>query len=429
MFVLSLQPALTTGEGDLMTTKPFDLGLDPDLNACVGNNTGSDDDHGYVTGFGQAALALIATAKQQAYVDPDSNEEVTVYMDALIYPIGFCARHHIELFLKRQIARVSSLRATAPMVLDSTHELDELLATLKELCARADRRLPALLAPLETAVAEFARVDPTGQVFRYRKSTGDETHLADVGLINLQVLGKGFAQLFAAGQEFELVAEAMTYEYGQGTYTDKLSREDLRAVAEALPPRSTWKKSTTFASTRKGLMQTYGLSGRDFTRAINVIEWHHELAATIDAHRPLADVDPATLERLAAMEFDEAFLQGIGERTWKALDAIYEVGHIDVYSELYAHRMKELNDPTAGRIALPPDVARYIVRSPDRFRRGLKKLGQPHLVSSFDRGIAKRNLGRGAKGQKAFEKAAAAYENQVRRFFFGELPSRSPKYA
>lgn len=412
-----------------MTTKLFDVGIDPDLNTCVGNNTGSDDDHGYVTGFGQAALALIAAAKQQAYLDPDTNEQVDVYMDALIYPIGFCARHHIELFLKRQIARVSSLRGMPPTILDSTHELDELLATLKELCARTDRRLPELLAPLEAAVAEFARVDPTGQVFRYRKSTGDETHLAEVGLINLQALGQGFAHLLAAGQEFELVADAMTYEYGQGTYTDKLSREDLRSVAEALPPRSTWKESTTFEGIRKGLMKTYGLSGRDFTRAVNVIEGHCELAAIIGAPRPLADVDPATLERLATMEFDEAFLQGIGDRTWQALDAIYEVGHVDIFSELYAHRMKESDDPATRRRALPPDVARYIVRSPDRFRRGLTKLGQPHLVSSFDRGIAKRKPPRGAKGQKAFEKAASEYEKQVRRLFFGDLPSPSPKYA
>jgi hypothetical protein len=427
MSVPSLQPASTIDEGDLMATKLFDVGLDPDLNACVGNNTGSDDDHGYVTGFGQAALALIAAAKQQAYLDPDTDEQVTVYMDALIYPIGFCARHHIELFLKRQIARVSSLRRAPPTVLDSTHELIELLATLKELCARADRRLPGLLAPLEAAIAEFARVDPTGQVFRYRKSTGDETHLAELGIINLQALGKGFAHLLAAGQEFELVADALTYEYGQGTYTDKLSREDLWVLAKALPPRSTWKESTAFSSIRQSLMQQYSLSSRDFTRAVKVIEGHYELAATIGAPRPLAAVDPAMLEQLATMEFDEAFLQGIGERTWKALDAIYEVGHVDVFSELYAHRMKELDDPTAGRTALPPDVARCIVRSPDRFRRGLTKLGQGQLVAGFDRGIAKRKSPRGAKGRKAFDKAAAAYESQVRRLFFGPLPTA--KYA
>lgn len=216
-------PSATPAKTIHMTTKLFDVGISPDLNACVGNNTGSDDDHGYVTGFAQAALALIATAKQQGYVDSDSNEHVAVYVDALIYPIGYCARHHIELFLKRQIARVSSLRNTLPIVLDSTHVLGDLLDRLKELCATADRRLPALLAPLETAIAEFARIDKTGEAFRYRKSKGDETHLAEIGIINLQALGQGFARMVAAGEEFERVADAITYEYGQGTYTDKLS--------------------------------------------------------------------------------------------------------------------------------------------------------------------------------------------------------------
>lgn len=411
-----------------MPTRLFQVGLDPDLNACVGDNTGSDDDHGYVTGFAQAALALIATAKQQAYVDPDSGEQVTVYMEALIYPIGFCARHHIELFLKRQIARVSSLRGAPPTILDSIHELGELLATLKDLCARVDRRLPQLLAPLEAAIAEFARVDPTGQVFRYRLSTDDKTHLAQVGIINLQALGQGLADMFAAGQEFENVADTMTYEYGQGTYTDKLSREDLRAIAAALPPRSTWKESTTFGDIRSDFMQKFGLSGRDFTRAVKLIEGHFELAGMIGAPRPLPGVDPSVLERLAAMDFDEAFLRGIDQRTWRALDAIYEVGHNDAYSELYAHRMND-SDPAGIRSVLPPDVARYIARLPARFRRGLQRLGQPDLVTSFDRGIAKRKPARGARGQKALEKAVSTYESKVRRLFFGELAARSPKYA
>ena len=410
-----------------MTTKLFDAGSDPDLNACVGNNTGSDDDHGYVTGFGQAALALIAAAKQQAYLDPDTNQQVDVYMDALIYPIGFCARHHIELFLKRQIARVSSLRGTPPITMDSTHELYDLLAQLEQLCVSADRRLPELLVPLKAAIAEFAGVDPTGQVFRYRKSKDDETHLADVGRINLQALGKGFAHLLAAGQEFELVADALSYEYGQGTYTDKLSREDLRSLAKALPPRDSWKESTTFDDIRKDQMKTYGLSGNDFTRAVKVIEGHHELAATIGAHRPLADVDPETLERLISMEFNEAFLLGVGDRTWKALDAIYELGHADVFSELYAHRMKTSYDPSAERMALPWDVARYLVRSPDRIRRGLTKLGQPLLISSLDRGIAQRKLLIEGEGQKELEHAAA-YERQVRRMFMGDLPPTPRKY-
>jgi len=411
-----------------MPSKLFDIGLDPDLNACVGNNTGSDDDHGYVTGFGQAALALIAIAKRQRYVDPDSHEQITVYMDALIYPIGFCARHHMELFLKRQIARVSSLRGAAPTMLDSTHELDKLFATLKGLCAKTDSRLPELLSPLEAAIAEFARVDPTGQVFRYRSSLNAKTHLADLGIINLQALGDAFAHLFAAGEAFELTAEAMTYEYGQGTYTDKLSREDLWAIAAALPPRDTWKESTTFAEVREDIMKVYSLSGRDFTRAVKVIEEHFELAATIGAPRPLLDVDATVLERLAAMESDETFLLGIDRRMWKALDAIYEVGHIDVYSELYAYRLNPPDGTKEGRAADPPDLIRYVVRVPDRFRRGLRKLGQPELMASFDRGIAKRKPARGARGQKAFENAAAAYERQVRSLFFGaraELPHKN----
>ncbi|MDP3833558.1 MAG: hypothetical protein Q8Q82_06320 [Hydrogenophaga sp.] len=90
--------------------------------------------------------------------------------------------------------------------------------------------------------------------------------------------------------------------------------------------------------------------------------------------------------------------------------------------------MKELDDSEDGRTTLPPDVARYLVRSPDRFRDGLTKLGQPNLLVSFDRGVAKRKPPASAKSQKTFEKVASEYEKQVRRLFFGPASSQ-PKYA
>lgn len=113
----------------------FASGPDFALNACVGNNTGSSDDSGYITGFAQAALVLIAAAKVQSFKDPTTGDEIAVYQDALIYPICFNARHHIELFLKRQIRRVAALRdAEVDESVLGGHELGKLLEELNALC-------------------------------------------------------------------------------------------------------------------------------------------------------------------------------------------------------------------------------------------------------------------------------------------------------
>lgn len=265
----------------------FASGPDFALNACVGHNTGSSDDSGYVTGFAQAALVLIAAAKVQYFNDPTTGDEITVYQDALIYPICFNARHHIELFLKRQIRRVAALRdAEVDESILGGHELGKLLEKLNALCESVDRRLPRYLEPLKAAITVFAEVDPTGQTFRYRHSIDDHLHLEHLQHINLAQLEGALKDLFAGTEEFERQSDALVYEYGQGTTTPELSREELNELAMALPERSEWATSSRFDEVKGDILNRLGLSGKAFSRAVELIQTHYEFAGHIGMQLP-----------------------------------------------------------------------------------------------------------------------------------------------
>jgi hypothetical protein len=402
----------------------FGSGPDFSLNACVGDNTGSDDDYGYVVGFAQAALALIAIAKRQYFVDPDTNEQVVAYQDALIYPICFNARHHIELFLKRQIQRVASLRETTfDQTLLGEHELRRLLEELMRLCELADRRLPGNLQPLRSSIEAFAEIDPTGQAFRYRRSREDELHLGQLRHINLAPLEQTFKKLYEGTEEFERQVDALSYEYDQGTVTPELSRLELAQLAKALPPRSTWASDPKFDEVKRTFVDRFGLSGNAFSRAVDLIQKHHEFSGYIGVELPLAYVDAGRLRKLVALEADALLLDAISNKEWVALDAVYEVGHLDTYPELFAHRMRQL-EAGEHRAPFPHDVVRAITTVTQRFRRGLIRLGQKSLLAQFDAGLAAREPA--AKGED--EDVVAEFNRAVRRHFLGELPTRG-KYA
>ena len=104
----------------------FRTGSDIHLNACVGYN-GFPSIHTYQHGYHQAVVSLIETAKKDSW---DS--------DSLIYPILFCARHSIELFLKKQICVLSNVKAItmnreSENMLLTEHSLDSLWQNFKEL--------------------------------------------------------------------------------------------------------------------------------------------------------------------------------------------------------------------------------------------------------------------------------------------------------
>ncbi|MDZ7641695.1 MAG: hypothetical protein U5J62_06720 [Desulfurivibrio sp.] len=102
--------------------KTFNIG-EVHLNACVGDN-GLQDLEIYGQGFDFATKSLIEAAK----------EEFTE-IDACIYPLVFCARHRLELFLKDQLVKLKRIRENPGITekkLIQTHDLKNLWDLYKE---------------------------------------------------------------------------------------------------------------------------------------------------------------------------------------------------------------------------------------------------------------------------------------------------------
>ncbi|MFP3586390.1 hypothetical protein SCB29_22395 [Paraburkholderia sp. SIMBA_055] len=366
----------------------FASGPYPHLNACVGENTAGDNSYGYMTGFAQATEVLLEAAKKQYYEVAGTDEMRGVYMDALIYPICFCMRHHIELFLKRQLLKVSRLRNPSIDV-PAIHELGDLLDALKEACETEDRRLSPKLAALESTITAFDRMDPNGQTFRYSTSNDGTPHLADVSHINLAVLGEAVTHFNAAADDFDHYVEAIAQEYWQGTFTKKLSRVDLYELAEALPAQDTWGEPTgRFLEVKKEFSQKFELSGKEFSTAVDAIKAHRYFGSLIGVSLPLPHVDASDID-LFATGLPSAELAGrLPREKWSAWHAIYEVGAQGMYSEYFDFLLARLLDEESETRSYPSDVLRFARQSPLKVLHGLKRLGQKDLVQHFEQVMA-----------------------------------------
>ncbi len=259
-------------------------------NACVGDN-GSPQIFDYAAGFATAANLLLDRVIASHAAD--------VYADTLVYPICFNMRHATELFLKSaamRLGQLATIRGTKLPDFDlaGSHDLGNIWKYVKQQAAAFDQRYEGLLARLEEYVADIAHIDATGQVFRYPFSTENHKHLVDVDVINLVVVKKRFSSLEALLHDLNGLNDWLIEEYGWKTFTTKLSRLQLVEIALALPARSNWG-DPSFDEIKAKLRQKYGLSSRDYSKALNLIQSRHEMASLIGKTVPIPDLNVAVL--------------------------------------------------------------------------------------------------------------------------------------
>lgn len=459
------------------------------MNACVGTNGGQLGDHAYVLGFAQAAMALLRAAIEPPHPKESvgsfeglvDDGDVGAYMDALVYPICFSARHHIELFLKRQIARLAEVRdIDVNRTVLRDHKLAPLLDELFRVCDKTDSTLRERLEPIEGAIRELDAFDSQGQTFRYRRSNEKELHLQEVSHINLGTLEAGLKRLFAATEDFDDYVGALVYEYQQGSFTSKLSREKLVELAKALPPRSSWANSSVFDAVKQEFCQKYDLSSNDFQKAVKRILEGRGLSGHVDVELVLPHLTPELLTKLIALEVTKEELAAIPTEVWRVLETVGEVGRPNEYPELFDRVMEEASKPPTvpkeskaaaqlhespaeeprepeepkeekvdwGKLEYledkepknskkgkdnqeddddegrrdpsPPDVVRTMFRARTRFINGLKKLQQPTLLTALAAGeMARANHG----GDEIAE-----FEKMVRKWFYLEVVVGAKKY-
>lgn len=338
------------------------------LNACFGNN-GHVGKRGYGSGFAEGAKFLLTELVRDG-------TEATV--DTLIYPICFGARHSVELFLKEQIERIGRLRSTAPLsVTATTHDLSNLWDEFARVVEAADRRLAELLPALADFIGDFAEIDPTGQTFRYPEDNESKRHLVATSIINAKVFKERFEKLAALIEKFEILSDSIGEEYRCGTYTEKLSRADLSSIAKFLPPREKWD-SEAFTSAKREILQNYGLSGREFCKALNLIQSDHRLSSYVGVEIPIVGLSAESLDRIVPIAAGELRREDMSIESMIALDAAFQIGSPNYYSEDFWN--------VAAESAEDPDVlgrSEYLFARWNgnfiRLRTGLSKLGQASL--------------------------------------------------
>lgn len=357
----------------------------PHQNAIIGAHWTGDLGYAYREGFMQATLALLAAAAAESYVDPNTDETALVFVDALVYPICFNARHFIELFLKDSIRAVSALGTNATQVgVIATHDLTGLWADFATAIAR-DSRLVELGMPLEEVFKEIAEVDNTGMTFRYSHDLDENVHLPGIEHINLGVLGDRLRKMFKQAEEFSVCLTVLQQEYAQSTFTGKLHRANIEAIARRLPPHEKWAEE--LKPVKKDICDQLGLSSNDFRKALVLIKRHREFSGLIGLELPLAELPIDVFTRLARVHAGEAAHDVITRDEWLGLDAVMEISRLDSYSEEYDWCLKHISGPDCEGPFDPAHIARNAYARNQRLRGGLVKLGQRTLLAALAEAI------------------------------------------
>lgn len=259
-------------------------------NACVGEN-GYPQIYEYASGFASAANLLLDQVI--------SNEGTTLYVDTFIYPICFNMRHAIELFLKSTAVSLEKLadirgRAVPKFDLVGSHDLGKIWAYVNDIAVAFDQRYHAVVGALDQYIIDFARIDSTGQVFRYPFDIDNNKHLTAVSVVNVIVLKKRWSELEKHLRHLAHLSDLLVTEYGRGAFTASLSRAQLAKIAAALPARAQWG-TDAFSLAKAEIRQKFKLSSNEFCKALKIIQERRELASLCAHVVPIPGLDAAAL--------------------------------------------------------------------------------------------------------------------------------------
>lgn len=262
-------------------------------NACVGEN-GFPGYWEYAEGFSKAATILIELVIDQ---------EASGYsVDQLVYPVCFNMRHSVELRLKDSISILGQMsvirdRQIAQLNQIVSHDIGHIWSFFETEAVAFDDRYGQVTRNLNPKIADFADIDATGQTFRYPLNIESKRHLSNIGSINFLILRDSFGELENELKNLLHLNEFLSREYACRTFTKRLSRKNLFEIADMLPPRNQWSQQE-FDNTKKMIKNRFGIGSKELTKALNIIQAHHELASQIQAPVPLDGFDEHLMSQI-----------------------------------------------------------------------------------------------------------------------------------
>lgn len=258
----------------------FAVRFGADWNACIGKQGAEEN---YVDGYMEAALELAS-----AVIDKNQPEK----RDTLAMPILYNARHAVELTLKFVIGRL-----VGAGVLADPHPKNHNIKSLWDKLDRArlgDIALRGFVADLKIFVDSLHAVDEDGQQLRYPETQGGEKSLEDKALIDLEHVRGSLVTLQVILQNLRYRALHFASEQASGTFTRELSRRDLMAITEVLPPKSAWT-TDAFTNAKVAIQSRFGLSSNQFSKAIDVIKVQRHMAGMVGIETDLEHLTAADL--------------------------------------------------------------------------------------------------------------------------------------
>ena len=130
--------------------------------------------HHLTEGYKLAADLLVEQAEAEAW-----------RRRKLVYPVVFCYRHFLELTLKAMLEQYGAMGDVAPNW--AHHRLEDLWSDFRALLRNLDADHPEEQGTeaVEQCIAEFAKIDPFSETFRYPTSRKGQPFEIDHEMIDL----------------------------------------------------------------------------------------------------------------------------------------------------------------------------------------------------------------------------------------------------
>ena len=169
---------LSSPQSNMMSKKsPFGEGKNWKLNACVGNNGGPYNYFDYACGYFQAGDALAERLIQ------NSGFDMSMQIDATIYPLLYLYRQGLELILKHFV-NIDNVNAS--------HDLTKLWSScetqVKDLLQNSYNKsdYTSSLKSIESFILKMQELDPSSMVSRFPEDKNKNNFLSDYSIINIE---------------------------------------------------------------------------------------------------------------------------------------------------------------------------------------------------------------------------------------------------
>lgn len=278
--------------------------------ACIGRNgLLIDKDISIFYGYYEAVELLFKNIE---------NANLTV--DTAIYPFMFCCRHAIELILKQIIHKLILITSIKTNIKYENiyqtykkdinkHSLKKLAENLKILSS-VDKRLESAftneLKDIDKLLSELYE-DEKSDKYRYAYNNDNQLNLDGKYLLAADIIYKKFQKTSNLLEKFFYLSNDLLEEYQIGTFTEKLSRKEIKEISEILPIKELWI-TDLFTSAKNTIMNKYGLTNRKFSKTVDIIKNHREFSANIGEEMPFKSFEKDTLRKTAELiKLSEAY--------------------------------------------------------------------------------------------------------------------------